>query len=124
MTYERRITMNTNRALKRMIAGALLSGGVVAAGLGVAVGTAQAEPGLAPQYRGPFVAGGPYHWCPGDDPRGGPGGPFVTSPPNWDWDVCHTYYVVPGGQGNVSAGIWDGDNPPPPPHWPPPPWVP
>jgi hypothetical protein len=116
--------MNTTNALRRIIAGALLSGTVAAAGLAVAAGTAYAEPGLAPQYRGPFPAGGPYHWCPGDDPRGGPGGPFVTNRPNWDWSICHTYYVVQAGKGNVAPGIWDGDNPPPPPHWPPPPWVP
>ncbi|OSC36759.1 hypothetical protein [Mycobacterium decipiens] len=57
----------------------------------------------------------PRHWCPGDDPRGEPGGAFVTSPPNWDWHVCHTYYIVPAGQGNVSAGIWADAPPPPPP---------
>jgi hypothetical protein len=115
--------MNTARALKRIVAGVLLSGGVAVAGFGVAGGTAQAGPSLAPQYRGPFGAGGPYHWCPGDDPKGGPGQPF-TNRPNWDWNICHTYYVVPAGKGNVSPGIWDGDNPPPPPHWPPPPWAP
>jgi hypothetical protein len=32
----------------------------------------------------------PRNWCPGDDPRGEPGGAFITSPPNWDWNVCHT----------------------------------
>jgi hypothetical protein len=24
---------------------------------------------------------------------------------NWDWNVCHTYYIVPAGQGNVSPGF-------------------
>jgi hypothetical protein len=34
-------------------------------------------------------------------------------PLNWDWDVCHTYYFLWSGMGNVSNMIWDGDNPPP-----------
>ncbi len=76
---------------------------VVSAGLGLAaVGL-----GVPPAH-----ADGARTWCPGDDPRGGPGGPFVTSPPNWDWNVCHTFYIVPAGQGNVSPGIW-ADSPPP-----------
>ncbi|HUH69602.1 MAG TPA: hypothetical protein VLZ05_12460 [Mycobacterium sp.] len=40
--------MNTTHNLKRIIAGALLSGGLVSAGLGLAAGTAQAQLGLAP----------------------------------------------------------------------------
>ena len=57
---------------------------------------------------------GPYTWCPGDDPAGGPGGPFTSpGPPNWDWNICHTFYTVNWGQGNVSPTIWDGENPPP-----------
>ena len=103
----------TNTTMKRRCVGLTLAA-LACAGLGLApglAGIAQATPGFAPQY----------HWCPGDDPRGGPGGPFVTSPPNWDWNVCHTYWVVPSGQGNVSPGIWEGDAPPPPA---PQPWTP
>jgi hypothetical protein len=50
----------------------LVSGGVGLTGLGLASGTAQAEPTPAPLY----------HWCPGDfwDPGWG----F-----NWDWGLCH-----------------------------------
>lgn len=77
----------------------LVSGGLSLAGLGLGAGIAQ--------------AGGARNWCPGDDPRGEPGGAFTTSPPNWDWNVCHTYYIVPAGQGNVSPGIL-ADAPPPP----------
>jgi hypothetical protein len=40
--------MHTNCTLHRMIAGALLTGGVAIGGLGLASGGAQAEPGLAP----------------------------------------------------------------------------
>jgi hypothetical protein len=47
--------MNTDCTLKRIMAGALLSG-VAVAGLGLAAGTAQALPGPAPRYM----------WCPGD----------------------------------------------------------
>jgi hypothetical protein len=38
----------------------------------------------------------------------------VVSPINWDMGVCHTYFYVPWGQGNVGANIWEGANPPPP----------
>ena len=40
--------MHTNRILNRMIAGALLTGGVAIAGLGLPSASAQAEPGLTP----------------------------------------------------------------------------
>jgi hypothetical protein len=40
--------MHTNRILNRIIAGAMLTGGVAIAGLGLASGSAQAEPGLTP----------------------------------------------------------------------------
>ena len=50
----------------------LVSGGVGLTGLGLAAGTAQAEPIPAPMY----------HWCPGDFWDQGWGG-------NWDWDNCH-----------------------------------
>lgn len=87
----------------RSAATALVFGALsAAAGIGLGLGTAEAAP-----------PSGPYTWCPGDDPRGGPGGPFVSpGPPNWDWSVCHTYYTVNWGQGNVSLTIWDGPNPP------------
>jgi hypothetical protein len=104
--------MNTAHTMTRIIAGALLSGGLAVAGVGLAAGTAQAW-------------GGPYSWCPGqsmDDPSG----------PNrygnqysWDMNVCHTWYRVDYGYGNVpriingtstlqGSSAWDGDNPPPP----------
>jgi hypothetical protein len=37
---------------------------------------------------------------------------------DWDWNICHTYYLVKSGQGNVPfrgkfpSSLWDGDNPP------------
>lgn len=100
--------MNTTHNLKRIIAGTLLSGGVAVAGLGLAAGTAQALPN------------GPYTWCPGQPrvagspgPNGGPGSPGANV--DWDWNVCHTWWVVAWGQGNVGGpdrSIWDGDTPP------------
>jgi hypothetical protein len=55
--------MNTNQTLKRMIVGALLSGGVALAGLGMSVGTAQA----APDKPGPTIdysdSAGPLVQC-------------------------------------------------------------
>jgi hypothetical protein len=49
-----------------------VSAGLGMAGLGLASGTAQAEPGPVPLY----------HWCPGDfwDPGWGD---------NWEWGACH-----------------------------------
>jgi len=89
--------------LSRFATTALVSGALGLAGLGLGAGVAQAAP-----------PSGPYNWCPGDDPGGGPGGPFNSpGPPNWDWNVCHTFYTVNWGQGNVSLTIWDGENPPP-----------
>jgi hypothetical protein len=33
----------------------------------------------------------------------------------WDESICHTYWYVYSGQGNVAHNIWDGELPPPPP---------
>jgi hypothetical protein len=103
--------MNTPHNLKRIIAGALLSGGVAVAGLGLGAGTAQALPD------------GPYTWCPGQPrnahmPPGGQPGPASPGPSvEWDWNVCHSFWIVSWGEGNVDGpdrSLWDGDNPPAP----------
>jgi len=112
---------NNLPSMKRLMVGiattVLLSGSV--AGV-VGAGTAHAD-------QGPY---GPKHWCPGEVPVPKTGN-HVTDPLNWDWNVCHTYWIVLPGQGNVSSLIWDGDNPPAPPPPPPglnfcpiPPWCP
>jgi len=100
--------MKTTHTVKRIVAGALLSGGVVVTGLGVGAGSAVAEsPG--------------YTWCPGQPlPRHGLG---------WDMNVCHTFWTVQAGTGNVpmfdvngnqqASSFWM-DSPPPPPGPPPP----
>jgi hypothetical protein len=46
-------------------------------------------------------------------------GCHITDPVVWDWNICHTYWYVYPGQGNVANLIWDGDNPPPKPQAPP-----
>jgi hypothetical protein len=84
-----------------------LAGGLGLAGL-VGAGTAAADDG---------GWGPPHHWCPGELPLPATGN-HVTDPLNWDWNICHTYYFVWGGMGNVSNGIWDGENPPPKPEAP------
>ena len=99
--------MNTPHNLTRIIAGALLSGGVAVAGLGQA-GTAQA-------------GNGPNHWCPGDSmvyqPTTSETGPGIAY--DWDMNICHTWYRVANAKGNVPykgrlpSDVWDGDNPPP-----------
>ena len=99
--------MNTTHNLKRIIAGALLSGGVVVAGLGLAAGTAQAEFGFAPLSHDPVPADNftvPHQWCPGQ--------PLPMPDVVWDMNVCHTWYWVPvGGMGNVGKFVWEGDHP-------------
>ena len=66
------------RSMKRGIVAlattVLVSGGLGLAALGVAAGTAQAQPGFAPLAT----------WCPGQSV---PGYPAVV----WDMNVCHDY---------------------------------
>jgi len=47
-------------------------------------------------------------------------GNIRVNPVIWDNSVCHTYWYVYPGQGNVAENIWEGDGPPPPPPPPPP----
>ncbi|CDO85936.1 hypothetical protein AWC29_13915 [Mycobacterium triplex] len=60
----------------RIIAGAVVSGGVAAAGLGLAVFA---------------TADGPHYWCPGDAMP-------ATVGLTWDMTVCHQYHRLPSGQ--------------------------
>jgi hypothetical protein len=78
--------MHTSRTANKLIVQALLSGGLAAAVFGVAMGPAHADP------NGSFSAQ-PHNWCPGQ------GLPFPGI--QWDMGVCHTWYEVPFGQGNV-----------------------
>jgi hypothetical protein len=95
----------------------LVSGGLGVAGLGECI--AHAEDWCSPPAMVNGVWYGPNRWCPGDSL-------FhltqnhVTNPINWDMKVCHTYYNVPWGQGNIGQNIWEGANPLPPETLPPP----
>lgn len=94
--------MNTH-LVARVLAAMVLPGAVALAGLGCAATVARADDnGWGP----------PKQWCPGDPlPMTGN---HVTDPfRGWDMTVCHTYYYLWPGMGNVSNMIWDGDNPPP-----------
>lgn len=109
--YRRRVSSrgNTVKAMKiglaRLATTLLVSGGL--AGLGLGAGTALADD----RY-------GPHQWCPGQSMEW-PSGPWNQV--DWDMEVCHTWYVVGIGQGNVPehsggpSNIWEGDTPPPPP---------
>jgi hypothetical protein len=61
----------------------LLPGGMALALFGMAAGFANADP----------FAAQPHNWCPGEAL------PFPGL--QWDMGVCHTWYEVPFGQGNV-----------------------
>jgi len=110
--------------MKRLIVGlsitVLVWGGV--AGV-VDAGIAQAQPsGPVPLGSWPGCPedspSGPCRWCPGDPPV--QTGNLRTNPVVWDTNVCHTYWYVYFGQGNVAQNIFEGDAPPPPPPPPPP----
>jgi hypothetical protein len=91
-------------------AGVLVTAGLGCVGLGVGEGIAVAQPDPFATDDGGW--GPPHHWCPGEQPVPATGN-HITDPLNWDWNVCHTYYFLWPGMGNVSSLIWDGENPPP-----------
>ena len=87
--------MNTNDSLKKITTGTLLSVGVAVASLGLGAGTAHAT-------------AGPFTWCPGQSMNYPPGpdtsfgvNPVLTDHYVWDMNVCHTWYRVETGWGNV-----------------------
>ena len=93
--------MNTTHRRKRIIAEVLLSGAIAVAGLGLAAGTAQAQP-IGPLPANNFTV--PHEWCPGQ--------PLPMPDVRWDMGVCHHWYWVPvGGMGNVGQFVWEGDAP-------------
>jgi hypothetical protein len=101
---------NTRRSMKLGVGGLaailLMTAGLGFAGLGLAAGTARAEPGFA-QFHGPFPeVRGPYQWCPGQ--------PLPADDIVWDMSVCHTWYwVAYGFQANRGQFVYEGDTPPP-----------
>ncbi len=109
--------MNNVRSLTRRIARAattaLVAGGIAVAGLGLSAGSSGANPGGAWPGCPNDHPQGPCHWCPGDPPV--QTGNLRIDPVRWDANVCHTYWYVYPGQGNVANMIFEGDTPPPPP---------
>ena len=103
--------MHSTGTCKKIIAWGLLSA-ALAGGLGLTAVTtaarADAWPGCPDDH-----PSGPCHWCPGSPPV--QTGNHVTNPVRWDESVCHTYWYVYSGQGNVAQNIFEGDPPPPPP---------
>ncbi|OBA81880.1 hypothetical protein A9W99_13055 [Mycobacterium sp. 1164966.3] len=114
--------MHTIRTIKPILEKALLSVGLVLLGFGLTGGTADARPGPVPLGAWPGCPedhpAGPCHWCPGDPPV--QTGNLRVNPVIWDNNVCHTYWYVYFGQGNVAQNIFEGEVPPPPPPPPPP----
>lgn len=99
-----RVRQGLHKRIRLALAVAALVPGVLGgSALAVGPGTARADDG---------GWGPPQHWCPGQLPLPATGN-HVTDPLNWDWNVCHTYYFLWPGMGNVSNLIWDGENPPP-----------
>ncbi|ANE81497.1 hypothetical protein A7U43_21320 [Mycobacterium adipatum] len=95
--------MRTTHKSTRLVAGTLLSASLAIAGTALSSGIAQAE--VPPD--------GPHTWCPGDPPV--ETGNKRVNPVIWDTNICHEYWFVYFGQGNVANNIWDGPNPPGPP---------
>jgi hypothetical protein len=93
----------TARPMTRLATSALLTGGLAAVALGFGAGTAQ--------------AGGPYTWCPGQSMTSGVDMEHHTGAPggtiDWDMNVCHTWWYVSWGSGNINPGVWEGDAPAP-----------
>ena len=102
--------MQRNRG--RVAAAAIIAAGVVMSGPAVAT-VAQAQPGNAWPGCPPESPQGPCRWCPGDPPV--QTGNLKVNPVVWDNNVCHTYWYVLPGQGNVANNIFEGLTPPPPP---------
>jgi hypothetical protein len=87
--------------MTRRIVGATVLAAAAALTGGLGSPTAQAEPGRAT---------GPFTWCPGQHQGFAGSGP---GRPNWDWNVCHTYWWVYGEPGgNVAEAVWEGALPP------------
>jgi hypothetical protein len=108
--------MGITHNLKKIATVALVSGAVAVAGLGLAAGTAEADP----------QSSGPFQWCPGQPLPEHPGGSYPPTHVSWPathvvWDdsVCHTYWRLTVARGNVRmndgavSDFWDGPDPPP-----------
>jgi hypothetical protein len=109
----------STKMMRHIVVGALTSGAIAAAGLALGAGSAAAQDPTGT-------------WCPGQPT------PLTTATFDWDMGVCHDYWYVNPGEGNVKITdnptgmnipgyIWIGGPPPwvpplgPPPPPPPPP---
>jgi hypothetical protein len=121
--HERNHTMNR---ISRFATTVLVSCGLGLAGLGLATGTAQADPAWGPSYSGgncPPGVGACTRWCPGDTLYS------WSSMVKWDWNICHDWYWNSEGVVDIVSNTiypWHGvphqaPPPPPPPSGPPPP---
>jgi hypothetical protein len=74
---------------------------LVSGGLGLAAGTAQADPFSGPSYNGGNCPGGNTctHWCPGDPLI--PGSQVIS----WDWNICHDWYWNSEGVIDVNSNM-------------------
>jgi hypothetical protein len=75
--------MPGEHSVKGFVSSVVLAGGMAVTLLGLTAALAEADP----------FAAQPHSWCPGQ------GLPFPGI--QWDMGVCHTWYEVPFGQGNV-----------------------
>jgi len=99
--------MKTPQYLKPIIAGALLSGGLALAGVGLAADTAHADPapmvcqdgGTRPSPTNSCT----YQWCPGS--------PVLRNMPDWDRNTCHPWYFDPNSP-ETNSTIIEGFPPP------------
>lgn len=102
--------MNTSHKMKRVLAGAVLSGGVAVVGLGLATGIGHAQPAPMVCQDGGTVPtptnSCTYQWCPGS--------PVMKHMPNWDRNVCHPWYFDQNSPPTDSI-IIEGFPPPRPP---------
>lgn len=110
-----------------LAAAALVSGGLGIAGLVFTAGAAQAEPACSPATaqtprcappEGPAGTCDAYGncgqiWCPGSG---------MSGIPNWDMNVCHTFYFDPNAP--LTKPVIIQGQPPGPPPPPPPPCIP
>jgi hypothetical protein len=105
---------------------ALMSGGLAAAAVGLAAGTAQAAPQCSPSNANVPPCAPPEGlptcnafgqcgqlWCPGSG---------MEAVPGWDTNVCHTFYFDPNAP--LTKPVKISGNPPGPPPPPPPPCIP
>ncbi|HET6733327.1 hypothetical protein [Mycobacterium sp.] len=112
--------------ISRLATTVVVSGGLGLAGLGLATGSAEADPAWGPSYSDgncPPGVGACTRWCPGDTPYS------WSYMVKWDWNVCHDWYWNSEGVVDIASNTiypWHGvphqaPPPPPPPAGPPPP---